>query len=231
MDLGKKSLIKNLTVLYIEDDLETQNIIFNILQNYFSNIVLASNGDEAFKIYMNDKIDLIITDLEMPKSNGITFLSKLRKEDFHIPVIVFTAYTSKEYLMPCANYNIQGYIEKPITFEKLENMIDNILLYLKLSDKELFYFPNDTSYEKKNSMIRRSNENYFLNKKEKALLDLLIANKSNLVSYEQIEFLIWERQGEVMSSTALRTLVKGLRQKIGKELIQNISSMGFILKV
>ena len=231
MDLGKKSLIKNLTVLYIEDDLETQNIIFNILQNYFSNIVLASNGDEAFKIYMNDKIDLIITDLEMPKSNGIIFLSKLRKEDFHIPVIVFTAYTSKEYLMPCANYNIQGYIEKPITFEKLENMIDNILLYLKLSDKELFYFPNDTSYEKKNSIIRRSNENYFLNKKEKALLDLLIANKSNLVSYEQIEFLIWERQGEVMSSTALRTLVKGLRQKIGKELIQNISSMGFILKV
>ncbi|WP_226896491.1 helix-turn-helix domain-containing protein [Poseidonibacter ostreae] len=69
----------------------------------------------------------------------------------------------------------------------------------------------------------------FLSKKEKMFLDLLILNQDKIVSYEKIERELWESEEEVMTSMALRTLVKNLRKKTSKEYIQNISGLGYKL--
>lgn len=224
-------ILKNLKVLYVEDNLKTLKIITQILENYFEKVFPTENGLDAYYLYKKENIDIIITDLEMPKMDGLSFISKIRSENFHIPIIVFTAYTDKEHLLPCANYNIQGYIEKPISSQKLEKAFENILSYLnqeKINDIDL---DKNIIYDINNCKLKKGKEELFLSKKEKLFLDLLIANKNNLVSYENIEHILWENEHESMSSMALRTLVKSLRQKLGKKMIQNISGMGYLLKI
>jgi len=220
---------KKLSILYIEDDLETKNIISEILLNFTDKLITAEDGLKALELYKNNSIDLIFTDLEMPKLNGIEFIKQIRKCDYHIPIVVFTAYTDKEHLLPCANLNIQGYLEKPLDYKKLENIFENILLYLKKIDLDSVKIYENIFYNKNNSSILKDDEEIFLNKKQKMLLELLLLNKNRTVSYETIEFAIWENEGDVMSPMALRTLVKGLRKKINKDCIQNISGLGYIL--
>lgn len=225
------TLLKNLNVLYVEDDFSTQEIITQILKVYFAKIHTAQNGFDAYEIYKNEQIDMIITDLEMPKMDGISFISEIRKIDFHLPIIVFTAYTDKEHLLPCANYNIQGYIEKPITYEKLKDVFKNILTYIETEKITTIILSEDIIYDIDNCKIIKNGMDIHLSKKEKLFLDLLIANKSKLVTYEQIEYILWEKEGESMSNMALRTLVKGLRQKLDKSMIENISRMGYVIRI
>ncbi|KAB7883147.1 response regulator [Poseidonibacter ostreae] len=125
--LNNLSVLENLNTLYVEDDKITKDIVSELLQNFFPNLISVSNGECAYNIYKKEKIDLIITDLEMPKLGGLDLISKIRTENYHLPIIVFTAYTDKKHLMPCANFNIQGYLEKPITSQKLKTIFENIL--------------------------------------------------------------------------------------------------------
>ena len=63
------------------------------------------------------------------------------------------------------------------------------------------------------------------------LLDLLLLNKNSVVSYEEIEIELWEKENDVMTSMALRTLVKNLRKKTSREHIENISGLGYKLNL
>lgn len=222
---------ENLNLLYVEDDIWAQEVIAGILENYFKKVFVANNGEEGFNIFQNEKIDVIITDLEMPKTNGVSLISKIRDIDFHIPLIVFTAYTDKAHLLPCANYNIQGYIEKPLNEEKITNIFNNLLSYISTDLNDDIELAENIIYVSNNSKLIKNDEDIKLSKKEKILLDLLILNKNHLVSYDQIELKIWQDFDEVMTGTALRTLVKSLRQKTDKNIIQNVSGMGYLLKL
>ena len=224
-------ILKSLKVLYVEDDLKTLKIISQILENYFLEIFTAQDAFVAYELYKKEKIDIIITDLEMPEMSGITFISKIRNEDFHIPIVVFTAYTDTEHLLPCANYNIQGYIQKPVSPLKLEKVFKNLIAYINEPKTKKIVLNEKIVYDAHSCKIIKQNEEIYLSKKEKLFLDLLVNNKNSLVSYEKIEYILWENEGESMSNMALRTLVKVLRHKIDKELIQNISGMGYLLKI
>jgi YesN/AraC family two-component response regulator len=116
-------LLKDMTILYAEDDLSTQNIISEILMHFCDNVKLASNGEEAFEIFKKEDIDLIISDIEMPRTNGLEFIKNVREIDPIIPVIMISAYNLREYLLGSINLRIEGYILKPITYTKIEKLL------------------------------------------------------------------------------------------------------------
>eukprot|EP01156_Anaeramoeba_ignava_P020034 Anaeramoba_ignava/c118_g1_i1.p1 GENE.c118_g1_i1~~c118_g1_i1.p1 ORF type:complete len:109 (+),score=8.08 c118_g1_i1:30-356(+) len=81
-------LLKEITILYVEDENEAKSEISQTLENFSKRILLASNGEEALHIYRNNDIQLIITDLQMPLMNGIKFVEAVRGEDLYTPVII-----------------------------------------------------------------------------------------------------------------------------------------------
>jgi len=220
-------LLKELTILYIEDDEETKKEILQILNRFSSNVLSASNGIEALALYKNNDIQLIISDLEMPLMDGIEFIGAIRKDNISVPVIVLTAYNHNEYLFKCANLNIQAYIIKPIDFRKLKESLHTAVGYLNFTTNILLHINDHLTYDKINGILLENDTEYTLNKKEKILLDLLVENKNKIVTYEQIEQSVWYNYDEVMTASALRTIIKNLRKKSTDDFILNISGMGY----
>ena len=114
------------TILYIEDDKLSQEITAKVLQNFCTKLILAEDGLDGFIKFQLNSIDLIITDLAMPKMNGSEFIKMIRDINQEVPIVILSAYINNELLQDSINYGVQGYMQKPISAETLEKHINNI---------------------------------------------------------------------------------------------------------
>ncbi|RXJ65302.1 ATP-binding protein [Halarcobacter ebronensis] len=121
-----KQILKDLTVLYAEDEEAIQNGITETLNLFELNVICAKNGEEGLSIFKssNKKIDLILTDIKMPKLDGLEMIKKIREIDKDIPVIITTAHQETTFLMQSIELNISAYVLKPIDIYKLQ---DNLI--------------------------------------------------------------------------------------------------------
>ncbi len=119
---------KNIRVLYVEDDLDVAETTINLLKNFVSYIKHSENGTEALKIFRDEHFDLIITDINMPKMNGIELIHELKKIDIHIPTLVISAYGGdKENMFNAIHEGIDGFILKPIELKQFTNVLTKVL--------------------------------------------------------------------------------------------------------
>ena len=117
----------NLQLLYIEDDLEARELTHIILKQFFNHIIIANNDEDGYKIFQENKFDLVITDINMPKLNGIDMIEKIRAIDKDIPILIISAYTDIEYFLKSIHYRIYEYILKPFKREEFVKTITNII--------------------------------------------------------------------------------------------------------
>ncbi|MDD3593941.1 MAG: hybrid sensor histidine kinase/response regulator [Candidatus Gastranaerophilales bacterium] len=110
--------IKQKTILIADDSVTTISLEKNILKSAGYTVVQAVNGLEAYKILLHEKIDLLISDLEMPEMDGLELFEKLEKENISIPTIVLSSFDSKEYREKCTKFAIQEFISKKDFSEK-----------------------------------------------------------------------------------------------------------------
>ena len=122
-DLVKYS--KTVKILYVEDNKEARESTLLLLEELFDNIVVAEDGEDGYNKFITNKdnLDLIITDLNMPKLNGIDMIDKIRDTGSLIPVIVFSAYEDKDNYINSVKLNISYYLNKPINIKKFEPVI------------------------------------------------------------------------------------------------------------
>lgn len=131
-EIASIDTLKNLTILYAEDDLDTANLTKMVLEDYVGRLLIAKNGYEALKLFELHKIDLLITDILMPKINGIELINQIRqsKTNANIPVIITTAHTETKYLLDAIRLRVDGYILKPINVEELLYVLQKAILPL-----------------------------------------------------------------------------------------------------
>ncbi len=134
------SFTKNLTILYVEDNEEARESVLSLLKNFFDNIIVASDGEEALEKFEEQHIDCVISDIKMPKIDGIEMSKKIRKKDCTIPIIIATAYRDIDLLTECIKVGVSGYLLKPINFSQLERVI-------KQSCEKLYYIKKTQEYE------------------------------------------------------------------------------------
>ncbi|MGE0052549.1 MAG: EAL domain-containing protein [Arcobacter sp.] len=113
-------------ILYIEDDKIVADSVSRTLQLLNQKIFTAYDGEEALGIIEKNPIDIIITDIRMPKLNGINLVEKLRQKDLDIPVIITTAFNEIDYLKKAIELSIESFIEKPIDLRKLLQTVSKI---------------------------------------------------------------------------------------------------------
>lgn len=119
------SFLKNIKILIVEDSKTERDLLVNLIKKYFANILEASNGEEAYEIYKAQKdIDIIITDINMPKLSGIELLKKVRETDLSLPFIFVTGGTKLSDILTIINLNISSFLLKPINFNLLLQKID-----------------------------------------------------------------------------------------------------------
>jgi two-component system, NtrC family, sensor kinase len=120
-----RQILKDITVLYAEDEFVIQEGITETLELFDINVICAKNGQEGLSIFKSSdkKIDLILTDIKMPKLDGLGMIEKIREIDKEIPVIVTTAHQETNFLMQSIELNISAYVLKPIDIYKLEESL------------------------------------------------------------------------------------------------------------
>ena len=220
---------KNYTILYIEDDEGIRTVTSRSLNRMFNELYEAKDGEEGLALYKKYYPDIILTDIQMPKMDGITLSKTIRKLDQTTKIIISTAFSDKDYLMEAIELRLEKYIIKPLTSRNLIPALNKAVEDLekekdvKIVLDENFYFDNSTSLFYFNEKVLE------LNKKELLFLKLLVLNKNRVVSYEEIEQYVWE--DEYMSLNSLRTTIGFLRKKIPFNCIKNISNMGYKLKL
>lgn len=155
----KGSEYKN-RILVVEDNPDFSKFVINYLSQYYL-VNSAANGNEALKILKNQNIDLIVSDVMMPKMDGFELCSivKTQIETSHIPVILLTALSSSENLITGLDKGADAYLTKPFDENVLVKQIENILeqrkrIHENFSKKFISQKPVEVS----------SLDNFFLNK-------------------------------------------------------------------
>ncbi len=126
----KKSI--NIKVLYVEDNKDARDETLGLLEQFFNNIDTACDGIDGLEKFKNNGYDLIITDINMPKMNGIDMIKEIKKIDKRVPIIVITAFNDFEYLMESIKVGVYGYVLKPIDLDQLLESIYRVVDKIRL---------------------------------------------------------------------------------------------------
>lgn len=217
--------LQSLTILYAEDEVGIRENISDSLAYYVKNVYQASNGEEAFELYIDKKPDIILSDIHMPILNGIEFVKKVREIDRKIPIVMITAHTDKEYLLEAVELRMEKYIVKPIELEVLLEILKKCLETIDINKKVVLGIDTSYVYDYDKKELRYKDEIVLLNKKEISFFELLIKNQNRIVSYEELQEKVWI--DDVMTDSALRSLVRNLRKKLPTDIIFNLSGIGY----
>ena len=130
------SILKDVTILYAEDEKDLREVTHQILKGFTKKQYVAKNGQEGLDLFREheSEIDLIITDVNMPILNGLEMVKEIKKHNLNIPIIVATAFSNKEYLLEAIDIGIDKYVLKPIDIAKLLQVMSQSLLYHELKD-------------------------------------------------------------------------------------------------
>ncbi|MGM0623926.1 MAG: response regulator [Campylobacterota bacterium] len=127
---------KSLKMLYVEDDKETRFATLELMKSFFNEIEVADDGVQALHQYQKGGIDIIFTDISMPRMDGIELIEKIRQEDQNLPIVVLSAYNDNKYLMQAIKLGVDGYIVKPLELNQFLNILQKVVRKYQLEATE-----------------------------------------------------------------------------------------------
>ena len=122
--MAKFNRLKELSVLYVEDELDVLEEVEDILSLKVGTLHTATNGQEGLDKFKNENIDIIITDIQMPVMDGLTMIEQIRKENEDIPIIITSAFNEVDFLKKAIDLHVDKYITKPIDLMQLLSVLD-----------------------------------------------------------------------------------------------------------
>jgi YesN/AraC family two-component response regulator len=221
---GKKSTEKSEIILIVEDNKDVRTYIREQLEKNFQ-IKEAVNGEEGIQLAREISPDIIVTDLMMPKVNGLQLCKTIRQDEItsHIPIIMLTAKADLEDKIEGLERGVDDYITKPFSAKELKVRIRNLLIQRKLLrdrfKKATVIKPSEVSVvsadqtflEKIIKLIEDNFENQDFNP------DSLASEVNMSVSQlnRKLNALINQPAGQLMRSLRLQRAADLLKQKAG----------------
>ncbi len=147
------SRLKEITVLYCEDEEYLRDITKGILESFTKKQFICKDGAEGLEVFKENQhlIDLIITDVNMPNMNGLEMAKEIKRINPNMPIVVATAFSNSEYLLEAIDLGVDKYVLKPINVKKLLDIMSKSLLYHELRD---LYLDQLTKLQNRNALIK-----------------------------------------------------------------------------
>ncbi|MFH0709782.1 MAG: HD domain-containing phosphohydrolase [Pseudomonadota bacterium] len=168
-----KAISSNITLLYVEDDEALRKSFTEYLKLIFSSVDTAADGQEGLDLFTHNSYDIVITDIQMPRINGIEMIKAIKEISPDQEIIITTAFSEVPYLLEAISLGASSYLIKPIDFDLI-----NQTLY-KIVDKINKFSENERYKNILEEMVEeRTQENLALeeekiNNYEKTLLSLV----------------------------------------------------------
>ena len=133
------SILKEITLLYVEDDETIRPVLQKVLGRKVKELFVAQDGEEGYQKFIDHSPDIILTDIKMPKQDGITMSKKIKELNENIPIIITSAHSEANYFLEAIALGIDAYLLKPINRNKLLDSLESnakIVLYEKEKQKQ-----------------------------------------------------------------------------------------------
>ena len=152
-DKSTLEYIKSLTVLCVEDDKSTHILYGTFLEDIVGKIILARDGEDGYQKFLDNQIDIIITDYDIPSLNGLKMMQKIRAKNQNIPIILVSEIEQIEILVKAIELGVKNFVKKPIVNNELINALKHASQHLMANDfmqaqrkKELDILESKNSY-------------------------------------------------------------------------------------
>ncbi len=210
-------------LLLLEDDRLFGETLVDFLEGEGYDVVHFLSAKPAIEaVYEYDGFDLYLLDVNVPDLNGFDLLKQLRESGDTTPAIYITSARDKEALAQGFHSGADDYMKKPIDLDELLLRIEAQLRRLRKSQKMEI---GEYLFDMERQVLYRGGEPVQLPKKLAELLGLLLRNRGEVVSTEEI---LEEIYGEESPGTGvLRVYINKLKQLFGRESIRNIRGVGY----
>jgi len=224
-------LLKEHSILYVEDEPEVQHNIQEYLESYFGRVFIASNGKKAKELYTTHCPDVLLLDINLPGIDGISLAQDIRRHDAHVKIIMLTAYTEKEKLLQATELKLTKYLIKPIAPKLFKAAMELLVTELLQNPSRFLALCEHYIWDKQLEVLRHHHTPIPLTEKEYRLLKLFISKQRQKVSYEDIIITVWDNGYEFdISLDSVKNQVSHLRKKLPGLCIENVYGRGYVLK-
>ncbi|MDI9871359.1 response regulator transcription factor [Flectobacillus roseus] len=222
-------------ILVIEDDLRVSELIKRGLEEQGFSATVAYDGVMGKKLALQHPYELIITDIILPKMDGLELCKHLREANLEIPIIMLTALGTTDDKLEGFDAGADDYLVKPF---EIRELMARIRVLLKRQSKTPQTFSNLLKYDDlelnlQNKTVKRGEIDINLTPKEFKLLEYLLQNPERVLSRTEIAEKVWDTHFDT-GTNFIDVYINYLRKKIDKgfekKLIHTKSGMGFILK-
>jgi len=207
----EKNYLSNLTLLYVEDDLVINEALKMFFKPRVKSLYVALNGEEGLELYKKYTPDIVVSDINMPKMNGIDMSEKIKEIDNEIPIILITAFSDANFMMQAISVGVERYLLKPVDLAKLNealftvsfNLINKQIAEQAKEDKKLVETLNSFLEFSPNPIIIYENDKVqFVNNR---FLELSKTDKESLINSNfDMNSLFQNRAGCISSIDKLR---------------------------
>lgn len=124
-----KEILENISVLYVEDENDVREFTAKLLGSLVENVYSAQNGLEGLELFKENSssIDLIVSDINMPKMDGLEMCTLIKEINKDIPIVITSAHNDPNFLKKAIDVGVNTYAMKPIDlYQLVESMIKAI---------------------------------------------------------------------------------------------------------
>lgn len=217
-----------MTILVVDDEPINIQVISEILSKDYD-IKIAKDGLSGLEAYKKYSPSIIISDINMPKMDGIKMAKEIRNEDINTKIIFITSHHEVDYILESTSLKLTKYIFKPINktsllnavsnakkeFEKYKFISSNILI---INDEYIWNFESF-------NLVKKGLE-VNLTPSERKILNFLFSNLNKVKTYDDI-ILELSNEFEMPTKKSIKTIITNLRKKIPEGLISNIYAIGY----
>jgi two-component system, OmpR family, response regulator MprA len=218
-------------LLVVDDDPDVRDSLRRALGYAGYAVATAANGADALSSVSRAPVDLIILDVLMPMLDGFDTCRALRERGNATPVLVLTARDTVDDRVTGFEAGADDYLVKPFALRELLARVNALLRRTQPVRDVLGYA--DLTLDLTARTVTRAGAPVILTKIEFALLELLLRNAEQVLSYDVILDRVWG-YGEAPASNALQVFVGFLRRKLEengcRRLVHNVRGIGYVLR-
>jgi len=219
-------------ILVVEDEAKVASFIKRGLEEEHYAVDVASDGEEGVDMVDVYEYDLAILDIMLPKRDGLSVLSHIRKKNNSMPVILLTAKDMLEDKVKGLDMGADDYLTKPFAFEELLARIRALLRRGK-PEESLKLVLDDLVLDPVTHIVTRAGEDIPLTAKEYALLEYFMRNPERVLTRTMISEHVWNIKFDTYTNV-IDVYISYLRNKIDKghekKLLHTVRGVGYMIK-
>ena len=226
-------MLQSMKILIIEDDLDAASYLVKAFREAGHTTEHASDGESGLFMASENVYDVLIVDRMLPKRDGLSVISELRKRDVNTPVLILSALGQVDDRVTGLRAGGDDYLPKPYSFTELLARVEVLGRRRGSPEQDMVYRVGDLELDRLSHNVRRNGKEILLQPREFRLLEYLMKYAGQVVTRTMLLENVWDYHFDPQTNV-IDVHVSRLRSKIEKDfdkpLLRTVRGAGYMIK-